>query len=184
MKLTILVDDKTVYSLNAVMGKKSDKEECMMAEKYSALDVAKYIVNYAINDLKLPITNLKLQKILYFIQLDFLDEMGDTLFTNDIEAWKYGPVVSRTYSHYRKYSDLPITDTFLPRTTFSRSEDLIIKRVVREYIRINEWELVKITHEEGPWKEVYVEGENRIISENLLRDFAEERRASAFNYIT
>lgn len=177
MKLTILVDDKTVYSLSSVIEKKRDEEECMMAEKHSALDVAKYIVNYAINDLKLPITNLKLQKILYFVQLEFLDELGEILFTDDIEAWKYGPVISRTYSHFRKYSDLPITDTFLPRATFSRSEDLIINRVVRGYIRTNEWELVKITHEEGPWKDVYVEGENRIISERFLRDFVEERRS-------
>ena len=177
MKLTILIDEKILHSINSRVDKKRDKEECIMIEKYSALDVAKYIVNYAINDLNLPLTNLKLQKILYFVQLEFLDKIGEVLFTDGIEAWKYGPVVSRTYSHYRKYSDLPITDTFLPRTTFTRSEDLVINRVVREYIRTNEWELVRITHEQGPWKKVYVEGENRVISEEHLRDFVKERRS-------
>ena len=177
MKLTILIDDRKLCLLNSGIEKKRDKEECFMVEKYSALDVAKYIVNYVINDLSLELTNLKLQKILYFVQLEFLDELGEILFADDIEAWKYGPVVSRTYSHYRKYSDLPITDSFSPRTSFSRSEKMVINRVVREYIRTNEWDLVKITHEQGPWKEVYVEGENRVISAKLMHDFVKERRS-------
>ena len=40
---------------------------------YSALELSKYIVTKCINDGK-PISNLQLQKILYYIQRDFLKQ--------------------------------------------------------------------------------------------------------------
>jgi uncharacterized phage-associated protein len=39
-----------------------------------------------------PISNLQLQKILYYIQKTFL-ENGMVAFDDEIEAWKFGPVV-------------------------------------------------------------------------------------------
>ena len=38
---------------------------------YNALDVSRYIINYS-NDKNYGISNLKLQKILYFVQAYFL----------------------------------------------------------------------------------------------------------------
>ena len=56
-----------------------------------ALDVAKYMVTKCVQD-KCPISNLQVQKILYFIQKDFLQN-GSEAFSDDIEAWQFGPVV-------------------------------------------------------------------------------------------
>ena len=39
------------------------------------------------------LTNLKLQKILYFAQAEHLKKYNQKLFNQDIEAWQYGPVV-------------------------------------------------------------------------------------------
>ena len=68
---------------------------------YGALDLSKYIVAKCIED-GLPISNLQLQKILYYIQKDFLkrDEMA---FPDDIEAWQFGPVVPNVYYYYCGY---------------------------------------------------------------------------------
>ena len=51
---------------------------------YSALELSKYIVTKCINDGK-PISNLQLQKILYYIQRDFLKQ-GEPAFSATIEA--------------------------------------------------------------------------------------------------
>ena len=40
-----------------------------------------------------PISNLQLQKILYFIQGEYLSKIGKPLFEADFEAWQYGPVI-------------------------------------------------------------------------------------------
>ena len=44
------------------------------------------------------LTNLKLQKLLYFAQAKHLKVAGEPLFSDDIEAWKYGPVVRDVYN--------------------------------------------------------------------------------------
>ncbi len=52
---------------------------------YKALDIAKYVVAKCYNDWK-PITNLKLQKILFYIQRSYL--ISDSCaFSDDIQAW-------------------------------------------------------------------------------------------------
>ena len=62
---------------------------------YKAIDVAKYIVNKCIDD-GYPISNLQLQKILYFIQRYYLQK-DDQLFDDDFEAWQFGPVIPAVY---------------------------------------------------------------------------------------
>ena len=51
---------------------------------YTALDFAKYIVKKCIDDGH-PISNLQLQKILYYIQKDFL-RRGDIAFEDDMAS--------------------------------------------------------------------------------------------------
>lgn len=46
---------------------------------YNVLDISRYIINYS-NDCNYIISNLKLQKLLYFIQVYFLIEAKKTLF--------------------------------------------------------------------------------------------------------
>lgn len=57
-----------------------------------ALTLAKYIVSKCTTD-QCPISNLQLQKILYYIQVDFLKRTEQPVFSDNIEAWKFGPVV-------------------------------------------------------------------------------------------
>lgn len=62
---------------------------------YSALDVAKYIINKCTIEHD-AISNLQLQKILYYIQKWFLQN-GLVAFDDDFEAWSFGPVVLSVY---------------------------------------------------------------------------------------
>ena len=69
---------------------------------YSALDIAKYIIDYS-NRRDTPVSNLQLQKILYYIQMNFYRRLNKPAFNEDIEAWRYGPVVSSVYNVYCMY---------------------------------------------------------------------------------
>ena len=42
---------------------------------YKAIDLSKYIVSKCVRD-NIPISNLQLQKILYYIQREFLNQIG------------------------------------------------------------------------------------------------------------
>ena len=50
---------------------------------YNAIELSKYIVSKCVHD-KCPISNLQLQKILYYIQKDFLSR-GDVAFDTSLQ---------------------------------------------------------------------------------------------------
>ena len=57
---------------------------------YSVIDISKYVVCYS-NKKNYGITNLRLQKILYFVQVYFLKIKKEPCFKEDMEAWDSGP---------------------------------------------------------------------------------------------
>lgn len=57
-----------------------------------ALTIAAYIIRQCEEE-NSPINNLKLQKILYYIQMQHLQRYGLPAFDSPIEAWRHGPVV-------------------------------------------------------------------------------------------
>ena len=69
---------------------------------YKALDVANELLKRAADngggDL---LTNLKLQKMLYYEQGFHLAYFNEPLFEEPIEAWQYGPVVPVVYNYYK-----------------------------------------------------------------------------------
>lgn len=75
--------------------------------RYDANEVAKLVIGECIDENK-PVTNLKLQKILYFMWIDWYRLRKEGLFFNRVEAWHYGPVVPDVYFQYRIFIADPI----------------------------------------------------------------------------
>jgi uncharacterized phage-associated protein len=77
-----------------------------MTLKYSAIDIANYFICKAqeeTEDDRELISNLKLQKLVYYAQGLHLAIYGEPLFDDIIEAWQYGPVVPDLYHLYKTY---------------------------------------------------------------------------------
>lgn len=55
-----------------------------------------------------PITNLKLQKLLYYAQGVFSALTGEFLFEEDFVAWEHGPVIESIYHEFKGYGRDPI----------------------------------------------------------------------------
>ena len=102
-------------------------------------------------------TDLKLQKMLYFAQCWHLVRYGKPLFSNKIEAWEHGPVVPAVYSKYKKYKNDPIHADIVNYEDFSNQELNTIMDVFAHYGRYSASGLREISHETGsPWENVYV----------------------------
>lgn len=125
-----------------------------------AIDEAKYIINKCTKD-EHPISNLQLQKILYYIQVAFLQKLGFPCFDDPIEAWKFGPVVSTVYYYYRHYSSLPIEITYLTEELpcLEKKQKELIDRIVNEKREKYVWDLVTDTHAKNTaWFVIYKNG--------------------------
>ena len=142
---------------------------------YSALLIAKYIIRRCAACGK-SISNLKLQKILYFVQAEFLVDIGVCCFSDAIEAWDFGPVVPVVYRVYRIYGSANIpaeTSNGLPSI---RSEDMDrINSIVDECSEYSASQLVEITHNQSPWRDAYYKpGVNNEITPDSIKSFFSE----------
>ncbi|NFD54696.1 DUF4065 domain-containing protein [Clostridium botulinum] len=131
---------------------------------YNVIDVAKYVINKSI-EMGTPVSNLKLQKILYFIQGEFLSNLEKPAFLEEIQAWKHGPVVPEVYYEFNKYIANDITSKFddVDETFFEIQDRNIINKVIKDNCTKSAWNLVQITHKQSPWLDNYKCGKNLTI---------------------
>ncbi len=136
--------------------------------KYTALDIAKYIINHCVLD-GCAISNLQLQKILYFVFGEYLRQTKLCLFDEKFLAWQYGPVVENVYEEYRWYGASKIYDTYdikLP-LDIARMIDPVIRQKRNEPIGA----LINESHRSmGAWERVYDGYKSTIIPLKLIQE--------------
>lgn len=121
-----------------------------------ALEIAKYVVTKCVDDKK-PISNLQLQKILYFIQIDYLKK-GIEPFEDQFEAWQFGPVIPSIYYRYCGYGAMPITIKY-ENINLQGEDQVIIDPIIEEKRELYPWDLVEDTHRVGgAWEIIFDNG--------------------------
>jgi len=117
----------------------------------SARQVAQYLIfrAQATGD---EITNLKLQKLLYYVQGWYLAIYDEPLFDDRLEAWVHGAVQPKVYSLYKQFLWEPITASVpCPKFDDNRIADHIDK-VLAHYGKYSARDLERMIHREDPWK--------------------------------
>ena len=140
---------------------------------YKAIDIAKKIIFKAQDDEPNGgdrMTNLKLQKLLYYQQGYHLAFFGTPLFDDEIEAWMYGPVVPSVYNVYSKYiaSTLPeVKDVIY----LSDDEEELFNEVYDAYREFSAIGLMNRTHSERPWQEARPHDRGTIITKDKMKSY-------------
>lgn len=145
----------------------------MSKRPITAQDVADFLLTLSQPEEGDIITNLKLQKLLYYSQGLFLALYGKELFPENIHAWHYGPVVEHVYRSYKDYgtSAIPVPKE-LDLSIFSEEESDLLEEVWNVYGQFSAWKLSNMTHEEPPWKDTK---QDAVISKDALRSFFKTR---------
>lgn len=149
-----------------------------------AVDVANFFIDLARNEKEGSITNLKLNKLLYFAQAWALARNGKPLFSDEIQAWDYGPVVPNVYHTFKVCGDNNIehtADDYSP-DKFNDEDIQLLLDVYREYGKYSASALVEITHNEKPWKTRYRCGEHDIpIPNSLIKEAYKGKELPSFS---
>ncbi|MCR5155098.1 MAG: DUF4065 domain-containing protein [Butyrivibrio sp.] len=137
--------------------------------------VALYIVNSDYD-----ITDLSLQKLLYFVKGFSLAVFGKKpIFEEQCEAWAYGPVFPTVYEKYKVFKKEVISDIYVSDQFFSglsAKEKSIIDFVLANYGKYNGKVLMDITHSEEPWNiaryglETF-ESSHNVITDESIREY-------------
>lgn len=138
---------------------------------YSVMDIANKLLVKAADtcggDL---MSNMKLQKMLYYEQGYHLAAFGTPLFEEDVEAWMYGPVVPCVYEHFKEYGAgglLPERDNSI---CLEEEEEDLFNNVFDAYMDFSAYGLMRKTHSKTPWKTTPASVDS-VISKNKMKDF-------------
>lgn len=113
------------------------------------------------------VTQMKLHKLMYLAQANFLSSVGERLFASDVEAFRHGPVITKMYPEFKHYGRNVIVaasdeaawqakenvENSLPEDTKD-----FLDLVWEKYGDYSASELRKLTHNQGPWRNAYKPG--------------------------
>lgn len=98
------------------------------------------------------LTNLKLQKLLYYAQAWFLALNDKPLFDEDFQAWAHGPVLPSQYHRFKDFTWKPLTvEVEKPQTKAFVADHLQL--IIEEFGSETAVALERMTHRELPWLE-------------------------------
>jgi len=139
----------------------------------SCFDIADYFIWIA-NETGSFISNLKLQKLVYYAQAWYIALHNNPLFEEDFEAWVHGPVIPSLYQKYKSFGWQPISEDVAP----GLPKDVIefLDEVAEEYFACDAYELEQMAHAEDPWN--WARGDlapdtpsNEVIKKEWMKDY-------------
>nr|VFK25745.1 MAG: Uncharacterized phage-associated protein [Candidatus Kentron sp. MB]VFK29735.1 MAG: Uncharacterized phage-associated protein [Candidatus Kentron sp. MB]VFK74889.1 MAG: Uncharacterized phage-associated protein [Candidatus Kentron sp. MB] len=137
-----------------------------------AKDVANYFLAMADEDSDL--SNMKIQKLIYYAQAFHLAIFDKPLFDEDIKAWMHGPVIPLLYQEYKKYGSAPIVyEGENPSDPFSEQQIDLLNEVNEVFEQFSAGRLRNMTHEDAPWIEM--EKTAGVIEKERMMEFYKTR---------
>lgn len=119
-------------------------------DSVNCFHVADYFINVA-NDSGDFISNLKLQKLVYYAQAWHLALEGKPIFNEEIQAWVHGPVIPSLYCKYRHFKYHPIDQKNNKNLPIDSKLRGFLDNVCEAYMTQDAYALELMTHSEEPW---------------------------------
>ena len=139
-----------------------------MKTPVTAMDVAEYFLALQDEDAGDLISNMKLQKLLYYAQGLHLAMTQRPLFSEAIEAWQHGPVVPDIYHAFKKYGAQPIpASNDMAFSQYDEATTGFLNEVYDVFGQFSAWKLRNMTHEEPPYRDA----ENGVISHDDMQAY-------------
>ncbi|WQW04825.1 DUF4065 domain-containing protein [Helicobacter pylori] len=135
-----------------------------------ALDATKILINLSLDNQK-PITNLKLQKMLYIAQA----ESDSKLIKEDFQAWDYGSVIPDVYRNFCINGSTPITKreeipNNIDREKEDREKEKELAKIYNQYKDADAWNMVRATHQkESAWSKHHAKGMRKVIKRDDIK---------------
>lgn len=139
---------------------------------YDVLDISEYIIKrgWELGDC---INRFKLQKILYFVQAQFMAVKNFPCFLEKIEAWNFGPVVPVVYKKYIVFGNASIPDNgIIQDFDYIDKEDReTIDAIIRLLLPYSAVDLVRLTQNQLPWMDAIIKGNFTEITNEALKKY-------------
>lgn len=148
-------------------------------------DITDYII-YSVKSeqSRVSLINMKIQKLLYYIQAWSYGINNTPLFEGEFEAWIHGPINRHIYDRFSKcktlYSEIDLDDCIRQAVELTRDEMVFVDFILENYVKYSGAELELLIKDEFPW--IKTRGMidrndqcNKTISADLLREYYSKR---------
>ena len=145
---------------------------------YSCENIADYFICFA-NEAGSLISNLKLQKLVYYAQAWHLANFNESLFDEDFRAWVHGPVIHSLWKKYKKFGFSPIIEK-PDCLDLEEPAKKLLQEVADVYLPYDAYALELMSHKEDPWLNARAglapyESSRTIISKESMKNFFKQR---------
>ena len=155
-----------------------------IATIWDAKQIAEYFVWKSQQENK-PVTNKKLQKLLYYAQAWNLVINKKPLFSEKIEAWIHGPVIPEVWKHFKDvdFNNLSCKIPENELDIFNEQEKKVLEEIWQVYGKYDSAYLEVLTHNETPWQEARKglldseSSQNEISNESMQRYYSQKLEA-------
>lgn len=153
---------------------------------YDGRAVANFVLDFCAQKDR-PVTNLALQKIIYFCHVWTLIQLERPLVKQGFEAWPFGPVLQHVYREFKEFDKHPIDkratklDRFSGKAVvaeydFEDELQQLLGRIVDFYSQLRASDLVELSHiTGGPWDQIWNHSSTinpgMVIKDDLIVDF-------------
>ena len=139
----------------------------MTIQIYQSTCVANKLLKIASKNNK-TFTPMQIIKLVYLAHAWMLALHMRPLIEEEVEAWKYGPVIPQLYQAIKNYKSNPVVLITCQSQKFDKDAQDIIQQVYDKYGHFDGIELSMLTHEKNsPW-EIARRNGNSIISNDLI----------------
>jgi uncharacterized phage-associated protein len=133
---------------------------------YDVRAIANFVLDLAQQDGR-EVSNLVVNKVVYFLHAHYLVQFGEPLVSAKVEAWDFGPVFRELYKEFKKFEKGPIkkraqrlsANTGEPEICeykFSHEDGEFLASLTKRYVQLSPTALVALSHEKGgPWDQVW-----------------------------
>lgn len=123
---------------------------------YKALDVAKWFLSYN-EKLKEeygtdPLTNIRLQCLLYYAQGIYYGMTNHILFEEELIAYKYGFAVREVYMNYKAAGNNGLVSPKGMAVRFKTDDEEILRQVYKQFGIYSAGKLVKMVKNQQPYR--------------------------------
>lgn len=147
------------------------------------------------------VTLMKLLKLVYFAHGWYLAIKNEPLLKDQVQAWKFGPVVPSVYRAFKRHGDEPILDmceefdiesflsdgsdikTYIPRLPDDSFLNSFLKKIWDVYGSLTAFQLSAMTHQKDtPWDKVWnqekgCERRGIAIPDSYMKDYFKQKLA-------
>ena len=141
----------------------------MKINTISVNDVADFFLAQMSEECGDTISNLKLQKLVYYAQGFHLAVTDKPLFVEKIKAWDHGPAVPQLWHRFKQYGAGSIPKPAqVDFSVFSESQKELLSEVYRIFGQFSAWKLRNMTHIEPPWKDTKT---GEVITHKAMKEY-------------